>query len=422
MPLQMTTTAKDLFKPKRYKVLYGGRGGSKSHDVAGALLTLGCQNKMLILCAREVQKSIAQSVHRLLKNKISSDAALSSFYTVQENKIVGGNGTEFHFLGLKHNVDSVRSYEAVDICWVEEAANVSDNSWEVLIPTIRKPNSEIWLTFNPRFATDPTWVRFVEQADENVFVRKVSWRDNPWFPDVLDLERRKLEKNDPVAYRHIWEGEFDERYQGAVYAEMIKAAREQNRIARAPYVPGAPVYTAWDLGNADSTSIWFAQKVGLEVRVIDFYENNFKPLSHYADIIHNKPYASFKHFLPHDSKHERLGMRGSIKDQLAEMGIHAEEPLPPISDEAGIEMGRKLLSHCFIDNVECKDGIHALMHFQYEYDDVRQCFKNKPRADWTNHAADAWKYLAYALNIDVAKPKPIAEGAGYHRGSDGWMA
>jgi phage terminase large subunit len=137
-----------LFKPNRYKVLYGGRGGAKSWGIARALLIMASNKPLRILCARELQMSIRDSVHKLLSDQIET-LQLSGFYEIQNSSIKGLNGSEFSFAGLRSNVAQIKSYEGVDICWVEEAQTVSKGSWNVLIPTIRKDGSEIWVSFNP---------------------------------------------------------------------------------------------------------------------------------------------------------------------------------------------------------------------------------------------------------------------------------
>ena len=133
-----------LFEPKRYKVLYGGRGGGRSWSCARALLIIGVNRQIRVLCARELQNSIAESVHQLLSDQIQA-LGLSDYYTIQRDRIIGTNGTSFTFEGIRNNVNKIRSFEGIDYCWVEEAHKVSANSWEVLIPTIRKDNSEIWI-------------------------------------------------------------------------------------------------------------------------------------------------------------------------------------------------------------------------------------------------------------------------------------
>ena len=157
-----------LFDPprSRYRVLFGGRGGAKSWGVARALLILAARDQLRILCAREYQTSIKDSVHKLLSDQIS-ELGLDGFYEITQASIKGKNGSEFFFVGLKNNVANVKSYEGIDICWVEEAQSVSPNSWNVLVPTIRKSDSEIWISFNPELPTDETWKRFVMNPPEN---------------------------------------------------------------------------------------------------------------------------------------------------------------------------------------------------------------------------------------------------------------
>jgi phage terminase large subunit len=188
-----------------YKVLYGGRGAAKSWTVARVLLGLGMCRPLRILCAREFQKSIADSVHKLLSDQIQ-ELGLGSFYDVQKTTIIGRNVTEFIFAGLHHNVESIKSLEGIDICWVEEAERVSEHSWSVLTPTIRKEGSEIWVTFNPEKDRDPTYKRFVTNKPANCKTVKVSWRDNPWFSKKSRAEKDQCARTDPVAYDWIWEG------------------------------------------------------------------------------------------------------------------------------------------------------------------------------------------------------------------------
>lgn len=198
-----------LFTPSlgalRYRVAYGGRGSAKSWQFARALLVHGLASPLRILCAREYQASIRDSVHRVLADQIDR-LDLGSFYTVQESAILGANGTEFLFKGLRRDIAQIKSTEGIDLCWVEEAEAVSDHSWRTLIPTIRKPNSEIWVTFNPAMESDPTYQRFVKTPPERSVVRLVSYLDNPWFPAVLKEEADALLRADPEAHAHVWGG------------------------------------------------------------------------------------------------------------------------------------------------------------------------------------------------------------------------
>jgi PBSX family phage terminase large subunit len=195
-------------QPARHKVAHGGRGGGKSQTVATLLVLKGCEKPIRWLCTREVQKSIKESVHRLLADTIRR-LGIESFYDIQETTIKGANGTEFLFAGLRdHTIESIKSYEGCDGAWVEEANKVSSNSANVLIPTIRKDDSEIWWTFNPDQNSDYVYDRFVKNHDEDAVVVEINWRDNPWFPSVLDIERRKLQAINSDLYDHVWEGKL----------------------------------------------------------------------------------------------------------------------------------------------------------------------------------------------------------------------
>jgi phage terminase large subunit len=204
-----------LFRRARYKVAYGGRGGAKSWAFARALLLLAARAKLRILCTREFQNSITDSVHKLLKDQIEP-LGLLGFYDVQKTTIRGRNGSEFIFAGLRHNIDSIKSMEGIDIVWVEEAENVSAASWDVLIPTIRKDRSEIWISFNPKEKKSPTYQRFVLDPPPGATVVKVGWQDNPWFPEVLRLEKDHAYRVDADAARHVWGGEPLERTKAEV--------------------------------------------------------------------------------------------------------------------------------------------------------------------------------------------------------------
>lgn len=195
-----------LFVPARYKVMYGGRGAGRSWSCARALLLRGVQRKTRVLCARETQLSIADSVYKLLCEQIEL-LGLQQYYTIQRTRIFGNNGTDFLFKGIRYNPQEIKSLEGIDLCWVEEAQAVSENSWNVLIPTIRKENSEIWITFNTGEEADPTYKRFVTNAPPDSHVCRLNWTHNPWFPDILRQEMEYLRRVDYDAYLHVWEGE-----------------------------------------------------------------------------------------------------------------------------------------------------------------------------------------------------------------------
>jgi len=209
--INIPSWSKELFNPYRYKVLYGGRGSAKSETIARCLLIIGSNKKIRVLCGREFQNSIAESVHKLLSNLIA-DMELSNFYSATNDRILGKNGTEFVFKGVRQNLTSLKSMAGITHLWLEEAQAVSQESWDVLIPTIREEGSEIWVSFNPDKADDPTYKMFVEESGvpkqrDDTFCLKVNWQQNPWFPQVLKKEKDYLFKVDPDLAVHIWEGQ-----------------------------------------------------------------------------------------------------------------------------------------------------------------------------------------------------------------------
>jgi phage terminase large subunit len=385
-----------LFEPHRFKILYGGRGSGKSWSAARALIAISLQKPTRILCARELQNSISDSVLALLADQIKA-MGLESLFDIQRTAIYGANGSEFSFVGLKHNVTSIKSYEGVDVCWCEEAQAISKVSWETLIPTIRKPGSEIWATFNPDLDTDETYKRFVLNPPPNAVVRKVNWSDNPWFPQVLKEELNHLKEKDPDAYLNVWEGHTRQMLDGAVYAQELRQAQEQNRIIDLIIDKTIPVQTFWDLGWADMTSIWFVQVIaGGEVRVIDFYQNCQKPIDHYAQVLQDKGYIYKDWWLPHDAEHKNMTGK-SVKDILEGMG----KPIritPKLSVADGINAARMLLNRVFFDVNRCADGLQNLRHYRYDVDPNTKMFSNKPLHDQHSHAADAFRYLAVGLD------------------------
>lgn len=191
----------------RYLVWHGGRGGRKSWEIARGLILRSLKSPLLILCTREIQLSISDSVHRLLSNQIKM-LGLSNRFEIQKNRIVADTGSEFIFKGLNSlTVDSLKSLEGVDICWVEEAHSVSSSSWEILIPTIRQKNSQIFVSFNPDLASDPVYKMFILNKHPSSYVAYVNYKMNKDCPQTLIDEANYMLQTDPESYAHIWLGE-----------------------------------------------------------------------------------------------------------------------------------------------------------------------------------------------------------------------
>lgn len=408
-----------LFKPCRYKIIHGGRGGGKSWSVARALLLLGYQGVERVLCAREFQASISDSVHRLLSDQIEA-LGLGDFYTIEKATIRGANGTEFRFAGISNNVQAIKSFEGVTRCWVEEAENVKKRSWETIIPTIRRENSEIWITFNAQLETDETYKRFVLEPPDNAIVCKLNWSENPWFPEVLRGEMAQLRERDEDAWLNVWEGHPRTNLDGAVYAAELRSAMESGRITRVPYDATKAVSTFWDLGWADNTSIWFAQVIGFEYHVIDHLSGSQKPLNAYIGELQAKGYIYGTDWLPHDARAKQLGSGRSIEELMRAAG-RTVRIVPNLSVEDGINAARTVFGNCWFDAERCADGLQSLRHYRYELDDRMGTLTRRPLHDIHSHSADAFRYLAVSLKSPPARssvtPQPVYAGAS----ANSWM-
>ena len=412
--VQFPSKLECLFKPEsiRYRVLFGGRGGAKSWGVARALLIKAVQSPLRVLCAREFQTSIKDSVHKLLSDQITA-MGLDTFFEVTQAQIRGKNGSEFNFVGLKNNVANVKSYEGVDVCWVEEAQTVSRHSWNVLIPTIRKEKSEIWITFNPELETDETYQRFVANPPANSIVQKINWSDNPWFPDTLREEKDSLKSRDISAYNTVWEGMCRLTIDGAIFAREMQAAEADGRITKVPYDPVKPVHAVFDLGWADMTAIWFVQFIGMETRLIRYYEVNQTTMTEILAKMQTFGYVYDTLWLPHDAQNKTLASQGrSIEDIVRASGYKTRilERVPVVDS---INAARTMFRSCYFDRENCHEGLQCLRHYRYEVDPETNQFSRTPLHDHYSHGADAFRYIGLMINEPRqrrAKATPQAYG------------
>lgn len=402
--IQLPSKLKPLFDPFRYKVLWGGRGSGKSWGVAIALLLIAAQKPTRVLCARELQNSLDESVHKLLSDQIES-MGLQSFFTILRDCIRGANGSEFIFEGLRHNNTKIKSMEGVDICWVEEAEKVTELSWSVLVPTIRKPGSEIWLTFNPAHPDDATWQRFVANPQPNSWVVNVNWSDNPWFPDVLRSEMETLKSRDFEEYQYIWEGRFRRFTDGSIYKKEIIEAQRSERTGLTIYDPALPVITAWDLGIGDSTSIWFAQLYRNEVRLIDYYENNGEGLPHYAQVLQQRGYLYGDHWAPHDIQVRELGSGLSRLEVARSLGINFRIA-PRQGLEDGIHAVRLTIPRMWFDKKVDK-AVERLSMYRRELNASTGEYRTTPVHDASSHCADSMRYLCLSIREQASDSKPL---------------
>ena len=405
-----------LFKPSRYKVLYGGRGGAKSWGIARALLILAARKPLRILCAREFQTSIKDSVHKLLVDQIVA-LELMQFFEITQTSIRGQNGSEFAFVGLKNNVANVKSYEGIDICWVEEAQTVSRNSWKTLTPTIRKEGSEIWVSFNPELETDETYQRFVVNPPPDTISIKINYWDNPWFPETLRMEMESLKARDHEAYMQVWEGVCRQTIDGAIFAKEMMRAEAEERITKVPYDASKPVHAICDLGWSDATAWWLVQFIGMETRLIRYFEGSQRTMTSYLAELQSFGYVYDTIWLPHDAQNKTLAAAGrSIEDIVRGAGFKTRvlERVPTIDS---INAARTIFPNCYFDRENCADGLNCLRHYRYEVDPETGNFSKMPLHDRYSHGADAFRYIALMVKEPAkVRKKPAVAMAG------GWMS
>jgi phage terminase large subunit len=402
MNIEIPEKAAFLFEPARFKVLWGGRAGIKSWSCARALLALARARKLRIGCARETMKSIEDSVHQLLQDQLLA-MGMGDFFFAQKKVIRGLNGSTFSYHGLRdRSVHNIKSLESVDILWIEEAQNVSKKSWNIVIPTIRKPGSEIWASFNPELETDETYQRFVVHPPEGAVVIKTSYRDNPYLSKEIKQDMADLKEKDPLEFEHVYEGVCRPAVTGAIYKDQLIAAEKESRITRVPYDASRPVDTFWDLGFGDNTSVWFAQSIGFEFRLIDFVSDSLKDVSFYLKEIGKRPYRYGTAYLPHDARAKTLAAGGRSVQQLVEAGGYKVRIVPMLSVVDGIAAARTIFNRCWFDGEKCAEGIQALKHYRYASDEQmgdsnHQVFKREPLHDWASHPADAFRMFAVTI-------------------------
>lgn len=394
----------------RYIFIKGGRSSGKSWEVVNYLVERSLSEKDLkIVGLREIQKSIDKSSKSLVDETIKHMGLDDLYHSVQAEVRKRADGGLFYFQGMNDlTKDNIKSLEGFKIAWFEEAQNCSRSTLKTLRPTIRAAGSQIIFTWNPKFPDDAIDEFCNQMAGEpDCLVIHVNYTDNPFLTAEAKREVEIDKKNAPEDFPHIWLGDYDTTFHGHYYAKLLEEAKAAGRITSVPKKTGVDIITAWDLGRSDATAIWVAQIVGLEVRIIDYIEDNFKDLDYYADWIKSNDYNG-AHSLPFDGSHERLGMKGSIKSQLKTMGLSNITTMPAMKVDAGRRLAKSLIKEAYIDEQRCKDGLQALRHEKSVKDEKTGKWKEIHELD----GAAAFRYLAQAIETR-APTKKKATGSFY---------
>ena len=394
---------KELFQPSkqwRHIVYKGGRSSGKSTQIAISRLIKGSHKKLRGLCTREIQNSIQESVYKLLCDEIDK-LGLNDWQKFNDKLVNRRTGSEIFFKGLHNNIQSIKSIEGIDWCWVEEAQSVSADSITTLVPTIRKEGSELIWSYNPLTEHDPVQELIVDKADERTYVAHVnSDAIEGLLSKEIIAEREKMRVDNPDMFAHVWLGQPLTSKTGTVFGKQIAQAEIEGRIGSVPYDASAGTYTAIDLGIGDSTAIWWFQMVGQEIHFIDHYESSGEELGHYISVIKNKPYNYTTHFLPHDAKQRELQTGMTRVEFFENNGIHNIEVLRPTNFQLGQDdinmIARPKFSKVWIDRDKCERGLKCLRAYHYEYDEKNKLLKDKPEHDWSSHSSSAFIYALIA--------------------------
>lgn len=390
-----------LLKPARYKAAHGGRGSGKSHFF-GELLVETCQAERgtLAVCIREAQRTLAQSSKRLIESKIAA-LGLGHQFKIYSDKIeTPGDGIVI-FRGMQdHTADSIKSLEGFRIAWIDEAQNLSARSLSLLRPTIRSEGSELWASWNPRRKSDAIDDFFRGKKPAGATVVNASWRDNPWFPSVLEDERRLDLSLYPDRYDHIWEGDYVRAFEGAYFAQMLSEARAQGRIGKVAADPLLPLRAFHDIGGssgvADAYTIWIVQWVGQEIRILDYYELVGQVLAFHVNWMRERGYEKAINYLPHDGVNTNNITGKKYEDHWREAGFAVEPPVKNQGKGAAmmrIEALRRLGPQLWWNEATTEPGRDAIGFYHERKDEDRNVGLG-PEHDWSSHAADALGLMA----------------------------
>lgn len=352
----------------------------------------------IILCGRQFMNSLDESSLEEIKAAIRETEWLTPHFEIGEKYVRTRCGrVSYKFAGLDRNIDSIKSKSRILLCWVDEAEPVSDDAWTKLIPTLREEDSELWVTWNPESKRSATHKRFRDCApDPLTKVAELNWRDNPWFPAILERKRQQDLRDRPDQYEHIWEGAFKTVTEGAYYASALTQARQQGRIAELGIDPLMTLRAWWDIGGtgqkADSTAIWVGQFVGEKIKFLASYEAQGQDMATHVSWLRSSGYERAHCFLPHDGAHGEKVFDTSYERALRDAGFTVTV-VPNQGRGAAmqrVEAARRWFPRIHFDAEGCKGGLEAIGHYHEKRDPKRDDIGLGPNHDWSSHAADAF--------------------------------
>lgn len=416
-----------------YRGAYGGRGSAKTRSFAKMAAVWGVRCAQageagVIVCGREFQNSLDESSFAEVKAAIESEPWLRERYDIGERYIrTKDRMIDFAFIGLRHNLDSIKSKSRIRLLWVDEAEPVSETAWLKAIPTVREEGSEIWVTWNPESKRSATHKRFRQDPPAESKIVAMNWRDNPWFPETLDKKRLEDKEKRPDQYEHIWEGDFVTLVDGAYFARDLAAARDEGRIGRVAKDPLMTFWAFWDIGGtgakADHTVIWVAQFIGREIRVLDHYEAQGEPLATHVNWLRDKGYERALCVLPHDgAAHEKVY---NVTYDSALQEADFETAVIPNQGRAAakmrIEAARRLFPRIWFNEATTEAGRDALGWYHEKRSDDDRNIGLGPDHDWSSHSADAFGLMAIKYEEPEARANDGEERHRPLKGGGAWL-
>ena len=356
------------------------------------------------VCVRETQKTLAESSKRTIEDKIKALGVESQFCVMADKIETPGEGLII-FVGMQdyttgRHAENIKSLEGYKIAWIEEAQMLSERSLSLLRPTIRIEGSEIWASWNPRRKSDAIDNFLRAKRPDSAIVVKANWRDNPWFPDVLEEERRRDQELYPERYAHIWEGDYARAFEGAYFAKLLSQAGAQGRIGHVAADPLLPLRAFVDIGGSGATAdafvIWIVQWVGQEIRVLDYYEAQGQVLGYHLDWLRRRGYDEAIVRLPHDGVNQDNILGKRYEDHIREAGFRVDPSVPNQGRGAAamrIEAVRRIFPKCWFNEATTEAGRDAL-GFYHEKKDEQRSVGLGPEHDWSSHAADSFGLMA----------------------------
>ncbi len=408
----------------RYRGSYGGRGSAKTRTFATMLAIKGMMlaeagKTGVLVCGREFMNSLSDSSMAEVKAAIKSLPWLERFYDIGEKYIRTRDGRiSFVFIGLRHNLESIKSKSKIHILWIDEAETISEIAWGKITPTVREEESEIWVTWNPEREESATHLRFRSKPADYPKIIEMNYNDNPWFPKVLEEERLRDLSERPEQYGHVWHGEFKTVVEGAYFAPNILKAREEGRISVVAADPLMTVRAVWDIGGtgqkADACAIWIVQYVGLQVRVLKYYEAVGQELCVHVAWLRHNGFEEALMVLPHDGRTNDKVHDVSYESELIKAGFKVKI-IPNQGAGAAmmrVEATRKLFGSIWFDESSTKDGLKALGWYHEKRCSVRNIGLG-PNHDWSSHGSDAFGYMAIDHADRPVKATKIIYNTGY---------